>query len=105
MNALIGVGFVAGICYGILVDGTYFKIYFAVLALYTVVCNYLSIDKKHFTKRKNINVTSWSGKSVICHIKYQPRGILLPTSLSTTMLPRLLPTLRRLSKIIWSDKR
>lgn len=44
MNALIGVGFAAGVVYGILIDGTYFRIYFAILALYTIVCNYLSID-------------------------------------------------------------
>ena len=79
MNALIGVGFAAGVCYGLLVDGTYFKIYFAILAAYTVVCNYLTIDKSHFTKRKNINVTSWGGKSFIKVIKYQPRVILRPT--------------------------
>jgi hypothetical protein len=63
MNALIVVGFVAGIFYGLLVDGTYFKIYFTVLAFYTIVFNFFLIDHSKTTRRKNINVTSWGGKS------------------------------------------
>ena len=61
MNALFGVGFVSGIVYGLLVDGTYFKIYAVILLFYTVVFNFILIDRTHFTKRKNINVTSWNG--------------------------------------------
>jgi hypothetical protein len=37
MNALIVLGFIAAILYGIFVDGTYFKIYFALVAVYTVI--------------------------------------------------------------------
>ncbi len=59
MNALFGVGVVSAVVFGILVDGTFFKIYFAVLAIYTIVCNYILIDRSHITKRKNISVTSW----------------------------------------------
>ncbi len=62
MNAFFGIGFVTAILYGILVDGTYLKIYFALTLIYIVVFNNLLINKKHFTKRKNINVTSWCGK-------------------------------------------
>jgi hypothetical membrane protein len=60
MNALFGVGAVSGLLYGIFVDGTYFKIYIAVLIFYTVVFNNLLVNKKHVTKRKNIMVTTWS---------------------------------------------
>ena len=68
MNALFGVGAVSGLLYGIFVDGTYFKIFFAVLIFYTVVFNNLLVNKKHTTKRKNIMATTWSGnnfKSII----------------------------------------
>lgn len=61
-NALIILGYIAAIVYGIFVDGTFFKIYFVLIALYTIIFNHLLIDKRHFTKRKNITVTSWSGK-------------------------------------------
>lgn len=59
MNALFGVGAVTGIIYGVFVDGTYFKIFFAVLAFYTIVFNNLLINKKQTTKRKNIMATTW----------------------------------------------
>jgi hypothetical protein len=62
MNALFGVAAISGVVYGILVDGTYFKIFFAILAFYTVVFNYLLVDHKQTTRRKNINVTAWNGK-------------------------------------------
>lgn len=65
MNALFGVGAVTGIVYGILVDGTFLKLYFALLAFYTVVFNIILIDKKQTTLRKNINVTSWNGNIII----------------------------------------
>lgn len=61
-NALVGVGIVTGILYGIFVDSTYFKIYLTVLLIYTVVFNFLLIDKKQSPKRKIITVTSWDGK-------------------------------------------
>jgi hypothetical protein len=80
MNALIGVGFAAGIVYGLLVDGTYFKIYFSILAVYTVIFNYIAIDRTLLTKRKNINVTSWSGKCLFI-IKYSSgRSFCIPRS-------------------------
>lgn len=65
MNALFGIGCVAGIIYGIFVDGTFFKIYFALIAFYTVVFNFLLIDRKQLTTRKNINATSWGGKRFV----------------------------------------
>jgi hypothetical protein len=37
---------ITGIIYGVFVDGTYFKIYLAVLAFYTIVFNFLLINKK-----------------------------------------------------------
>ena len=65
MNALIIIGFIAAIFYGIFVDGTYFKIYFTLLFLYTVICNHLLINKNDISKRRNILVTSWNGTSAL----------------------------------------
>ena len=45
MNAMFGIGVVAGIIYSIFVDGTFFKIYFAAIIFYIVVFNNLLIDK------------------------------------------------------------
>jgi undecaprenyl pyrophosphate phosphatase UppP len=61
MNAMITIGFIAAIFYGILVDGTFFKIYFVLLAIYTIGFKMLFIDSSHYNKRKNMNVTSWNG--------------------------------------------
>ena len=61
-NALIGIGFVAGVVYGILIDGTFFKIYFTLILVYMIVVENFLINKKDFNKRKNINVTSWNRK-------------------------------------------
>lgn len=59
MNAFFGIGIVSGLVYGIIVDGTYWKIFFAIMLFYIVVFNNLLVDKSHVTTRKNINVTSW----------------------------------------------
>lgn len=66
-NALIGIGFVAGLVYGILIDGTFFKIYFTLILLYMIVTENFLINKKDFNKRKNINATSWNRKSNLRH--------------------------------------
>ncbi len=65
MNALFGIGVVSGIIYGLFIDGTFFKIYFAILLFYTIVFNNLLINKKQTTKRKNISATTWGG--MICN--------------------------------------
>ncbi len=62
MNAFFGVGILTAILYGILIDGTFFKLYFVLLAIYTIVCNHLCINKKHVSKRRNITITTWDGK-------------------------------------------
>ncbi len=64
MNALIILGFIAAILYGIFVDGTYFKIYFALVLLYTVIFNFVFIRRSDFTKRKNITAVTWNGKLI-----------------------------------------
>lgn len=61
MNALIVLGFIAAIIYGILIDGTYFKIYFALVIFYTVIFNYVFIRRSDLIKRKNITAVTWSG--------------------------------------------
>ena len=60
MNAFFGGGLLTALLYGIFIDGTFFKLYFVVLALYTFICNSsLCINQKEITKRKNITITSW----------------------------------------------
>ena len=63
MNALLGIGIFTAIIYGILIDGTFFKLYFIFLIIYHVFTQVLSIDKKHCIKRKNITVTMWDAPS------------------------------------------
>lgn len=63
MNALLVLGYIAGLLYGLLIDGTFLKIYFALIIFYMIVFQNLLINKKHTTLRKNILVTSWGGKS------------------------------------------
>ena len=61
-NAFIGIGFVAGVLYGILIDGTFLIIYLTLILVYMIVVENFLISRKDFNKRKNINVTSWNGK-------------------------------------------
>lgn len=61
-NAFIGIGFVAGVLYGILIDGTFLIIYITLILVYMIVVENFLISRKDFNKRKNINVTSWNGK-------------------------------------------
>lgn len=58
MNALNFLFFVAGAIYGIFVDGTFWKIYFVLVALYTVFA--LMTRTNENTKRKNIMISTWS---------------------------------------------
>ena len=61
MNALNLLLIVTAIFYGIFVDGTFWKIYFCLAAAYTVV--YLAYrNQRDNTKRKNIMISTWSGK-------------------------------------------
>lgn len=60
-SALFVIGCISGVVYGIFVDGTFFKIYFAILAFYTVVFGNFLVDRKQSIKRKNMNITSWNG--------------------------------------------
>lgn len=59
MNALIILGFLAGIIYSILFNRTFLVIYIGLVVGYTVMVEGFCINKKHVTKRKNIAVTSW----------------------------------------------
>ena len=61
MNAFIILGFIAAILYGLFVDGTYFKIYFALIAIYIVFFQFIFINRSHLTKRKNITAVTWGG--------------------------------------------
>jgi len=77
MNALIVLGFISAILYGILIDGTFFKIYFTLVFLYTVFFNYIFVRRSDLTKRKNITAVTWSGKLLNIHRFSEPTD---PTS-------------------------
>jgi len=63
MNALIILGFISAMLYGILIDGTYFKIYFAVIAIYTVIFQFIFVDRRNLPRRKNITAVTWASKN------------------------------------------
>lgn len=65
MNALQGTSVAAAIVYGIFVDGTYFKIYLALLVIYIAVTQVYLKNTKDITKRKNIMVASWGGTIIL----------------------------------------
>ena len=60
MNALNFLFLIAGLIYGVFVDGTFWKIYFVLVALYTAFM--LMNRTSENTKRKNIMISTWSGK-------------------------------------------
>jgi len=59
MNALNFLFIIAGILYGIFVDGTFWKIYGVLVAIYTVIA-VLGRNQKENVKRKNIMISTWS---------------------------------------------
>ncbi len=61
MNALIGLLILAGALYGVLFDGTFWKIYGALVALYFVFINLYKTGKEN-PKRKTILISSWDCK-------------------------------------------
>ena len=64
MNALWGIGLASNILYGVFVDGTYWKIYFALLALYTVFFFSQRVTRDN-GKRKTIMISTWNGKRLL----------------------------------------
>ena len=61
MNALIGLLLLAGVLYGALVDGTFWKIYGVLVTLYLVFVM-LARDIRENPKRKTILAATWSRK-------------------------------------------
>ena len=61
MNALLGLLFVAGFIYGIVVDGTFWKIYGICLTIYTVFAA-IHQDSKNNPKRKIVTISTWDCK-------------------------------------------
>ena len=61
MNAFIGLLILCGIIYGIFIDGTFWKLYGAlVLAWFIIVI--LRNNTRENTKRKSILVSTWGSK-------------------------------------------
>ena len=65
MNALFGIGILAAIIYGILVDALFWKIYGVLFAVYLlfVIC---SANRKDNHKRRTMTLSTWSCKLNDC---------------------------------------
>ena len=62
MNSFIGIAIAAAIIYGILVNGTYFKIYIVSLVGY-IILTQIGTTTRYNNKRKKCNISTWNGKS------------------------------------------
>jgi hypothetical protein len=60
MNAMAVIAIISAIIYGIIVDGTYFKIYFILLSAYYVFTQ-IGNNYRYNTKRTKINISTWNG--------------------------------------------
>ena len=61
MNALWGLFIVAGIIYGIFIDGMFWKIYLALVVFWSLFVLILR-DKRENILRKTIMISTWGGK-------------------------------------------
>ena len=61
MNALVGLLILAGILYGILVDGTFWKIYSVLVTLYLIFV-LMYREKRTNIKRKTLLMSTWDCK-------------------------------------------
>ena len=61
MNALVGLLILAGILYGILVDGTFWKIYAILVTLYLIFV-LMYREKRTNVKRKTLLMSTWDCK-------------------------------------------
>ena len=68
MNALFGLFIAAGVVYGVLIDGTFWKIYGVMVFFYAIFVLYQR-DRKENPKRKTITISSWNRKYIITHQK------------------------------------
>jgi len=59
MNALNLMFIITGMLYGIFVDGTFWKMYFGLVGIYTIVA-VMTRNRKENNKRKNIMISTWS---------------------------------------------
>jgi hypothetical protein len=59
MNAMLVIGMIASVIYGVLVDGTWFKIYFILLFSYYVLTQIGRANKQN-TRRTKINIATWN---------------------------------------------
>ncbi len=59
MNPFIGLAILSGVVYGLLVNGTYFKIYAASLLGYVLLTQLFT--SRFNTPRKKINIATWNG--------------------------------------------
>ena len=60
MNAFFGLAIVAALVYGVVIDGTYFKIYIIILVAY-IILTQLGTLSRYNNKRKKCNIATWNG--------------------------------------------
>ena len=63
LNAIYGSSLVAGILYGVFVDSTFIKLFFAIFIPYTVVTQFFMRNLKDHTKRKGTQISTWGHPS------------------------------------------
>jgi len=59
MNAMLVIGIITSMIYGVLIDGTWWKIYFILLFSYTVLTQ-IGRNSKANTRRTKVNISTWS---------------------------------------------
>ena len=62
INACFGIGYAAAVVYGMLVDGTYWKIYGCLLICYLTFVT-VTREMKDNPKRKTLTIATWSEAS------------------------------------------
>lgn len=59
MNALLSLLIVTGMLYGILINGTFWKLYFALVTVYFIVTHFFLRNGRYNGKRKTILISTW----------------------------------------------
>jgi hypothetical protein len=66
INAFYGIGYFSAVIYGLLIDGTYWKIYLTLFIVYLVFVSMSRVMKDN-PKRKTLIAATWQGKNCLNH--------------------------------------
>ncbi len=69
MNALFGIGILAGIIYSLMIDFTYMKIYIVLLIGYTLLTQIGTLSEYN-NARKKCTIATWSGKELTHNFEF-----------------------------------